>query len=277
MGLRINTNVSSLTTQRALSLANEKTQNSLRKLSTGARVNQAKDDAAGLAISENLRAQIRGMRQARRNANDAVSLMQTAESGLSELSNIIIRLRELAVQTASDTIGDSERKFTNIEFQSLKDEIDRIAKSSEFNGVKLLDGTGEKFEFQIGINNDSVLDRLSYDRTQSNATLTGLGLKSVKVETKRDAQDSLAHLDDALVQINGVRAGMGAIQNRLASSVNNLATSDENLSAAKSRIKDVDIAAETAELTKSNILTKSGISVLSQANNFPTAVLKLIA
>lgn len=276
MGMRINTNVSSLAAQRTLSTTNRNLNDNLRKLSSGERITRAADDAAGLAISENLRAQIRGMRQAKRNANDAISLIQTAEGGLNEISNIVIRLRELSMQAATDTLGAEERSFSDIEFQNLKEEIDRIARSSEFNGVKLLDGTGGRMEFQVGIHNDPINDRLVYDGTGSDATITTLGLSAETVTSKEGAQVSLKKLDNALVQINGVRANMGALQNRLSSTVNNLGISDENLSAAKSRIRDVDIASETAEMAKNNILTQSGASVLSQANQFPNIALKLL-
>lgn len=276
MGLRINTNVSSLSAQRALSKNRMNLDDNLRKLSSGERITRAGDDAAGLAISENLKAQIRGMRQAKRNAGDAISLIQTAEGGLSEISSIVIRLRELSVQAASDTIGETERSFSDIEFQQLKDEVDRISKSSEFNGVKLLDGTGGVLDFQVGTRNDPLLDRLRYDGTSANATTVALGLSAESISSKLGAQNSLSRLDDALVQINGVRANLGAIQNRLSSTINNLGIGDENLSAANSRVRDVDIAKETAELTKNNILVQANTSVLSQANQFPNIALKLI-
>ncbi|MBT5095168.1 MAG: flagellin FliC, partial [Halobacteriovoraceae bacterium] len=248
MGLRINTNVPSLSAQRALGVNSRNLNDNFRKLSSGERVTRAGDDAAGLAISENLKAQIRGMRQAKRNSNDAISMIQTAEGGLNEISNIVIRLRELSVQAASDTIGETERGFSDIEFQELKTEIDRISRSAEFNGIALLDGTGGLLEFQIGINNDAILDRMQYDGVKANATLASLGLTAETIVNKQGAQLSLQRLDDALVQINGVRATLGATQNRLTSVVNNLAISDENLSAAKSRIRDVDVASETADL-----------------------------
>ena len=276
MGLRINTNVASLGAQRSLGVNTRNTNDSLRKLSSGERITKAGDDAAGLAISENLKSQIRGVRQAGRNANDAVSMIQTAEGGLNEISNIVIRLRELAVQAASDTVGDTERKFTDLEFQQLKDEIDRISKSSEFNGIRLLDGTGGSLEFQIGIRNDPGLDRLRYDATANNSTLLGLGMQEESVLTKVGAQNTLKKLDDALVQVNGIRANLGATQNRLQSAINNLQVSDENLSSAKSRIRDVDVAAETADLTKNNILVQAGTSVLAQANQQPNIALKLL-
>ncbi len=276
MGLRINTNVSSLSGQRSLGINTRNMNDNLRKLSSGERITRSGDDAAGLAISENLKAQIRGMRQAKRNASDAISMLQVAEGGMNEISNIIIRLRELSVQSASDTIGATERGFMDVEFQNLKEEIDRISKSTEFNGIKLLDGTGGKLEFQVGIKNDPILDRLHYDGTSSDATLAALGLVADTVSTKEGSQGALKRLDDALVQVNGVRANFGALQNRLQSTSNNLEISDENLSAANSRIRDVDVAQETADLTKNNILVQSSTSVLSQANQAPNIALKLL-
>lgn len=276
MGLRINTNTASLSAQRSLAQSNRRVGDNLRKLSSGERVTKASDDAAGLAISEKLKAQIRGFRQAKRNANDAISMIQTAEGGLSEISNIVIRLRELAVQAASDTIGQKERGFTDIEFQQLKEEIDRISRSAEFNGTNLLDGSGGILDFQVGVNNDPILDRLTYDGTKANTTLVSLGLTGETVSNKEGAQVTLQKLDNALVQINGVRAELGATQNRLSSTINNLAVTDENLSAANSRIRDVDVAAETADLTKNSILVQAGTSVLSQANQAPNIALKLL-
>lgn len=276
MGLRINTNVPSISSQRSLGINNRNLQDNLRKLASGERVTRAGDDAAGLAISENLKAQIRGLRQASRNANDAISLIQTAEGGLSEISNIIIRLRELSVQAASDTIGATERGFSDIEFQNLKEEIDRISQSAEFNGIPLLKGVGGRLDFQVGTGNDPMLDRLGIDTTASDATLATLGLAMDSVSTKEGAQAALKRLDDALVRVNGIRANFGAIQNRLTSTINNLAISDENLSAANSRIRDVDVASETAEMAKNNILVQSGVSVLSQANQAPNYALSLL-
>lgn len=276
MGLRINTNVPSLSAQRSLGINTRNLNDNLRKLSSGERITRSGDDAAGLAISENLKAQIRGMRQAKRNAGDAVSLLQTAEGGMNEISNIIIRLRELSIQAASDTVGATERGFSDIEFQNLKEEIDRISKSTEFNGIKLLDGSGGKLEFQVGAKNDPILDRLQYDGSGADASLKTLGLEVDGVSTKEGAQGALQKLDNALVQINGVRANFGALQNRLQSTQNNLEISDENLSAANSRIRDVDVASETADMTKNNILLQAGISVLSQANQAPNTALKLL-
>ncbi len=276
MGLRINTNVPSIAAQRNLSITKNRLNSNLRKLSSGERITRAADDAAGLAISENLKSQIRSIRQAKRNADDGISLVQTAEGGLSEVSNIIIRLRELAVQAASDTVGDTERSFSDIEFQQLKDEVQRISQSSEFNGRKLLDGTSGLVEIQIGANNDPFNDRIRYDGSEVVATLDSLGLSAEAVSSKQGAQVALERLDDALVKVNGVRANLGAIQNRLTSVIQNLGVTEENFSEANSRIRDVDVAAETADMTKNNILNQAGVSVLAQANQAPNFALSLL-
>lgn len=276
MGLRINTNVSSIAAQRALGITKNNLDNNLRKLSSGERITRAADDAAGLAISEKLKSHIRGLRQAKRNSDDGVSLIQTAEGALNEVSNIIIRLRELSVQAASDTVGDTERGFSNIEFQNLLEEIQRISQGTEFNGRKLLDGTGGVVEIQVGIHNDPNNDRIKYDSTTTDTTLEGLALTGENIANKEGAQLSLAKLDDALVRINGTRAGLGALQNRLQSASNSIAIAEENFSAANSRIRDVDVASETADMTKNNILSQAGVSVLAQANQASNFALKLL-
>jgi flagellin len=276
MGLRIATNVPSLSAQRSLAANNKQQQNTLSKLSSGTRIVRAADDAAGLAISEKLKAQMRGLQQASRNANDGISMIQTAEGGLNEVSNILVRLRELSVQSASDTVGDSERKFTDLEYQNLKSEVERISQVTEFNGKKLLDGSGDKYDFQIGINNNEFQDRISYDAARQNAGVAGLGIDGLEVSSKEGAQGSLEILDNAIQQVSGQRAELGAVQNRLSSTVTNLAVTNENLSMANSRIRDTDFAAETAKNTKLNILSSAGTSVLSQANSNGQAALKLI-
>ena len=276
MGLRINTNVASLNAQRNLSgtkLAMDKT---LEKLASGQRINRAGDDAAGLAISENLKAQVRGLGQAERNAQDGVSLVQIAEGALSEVSNILIRLRELGVQAASDTIGSTERKFLNVEFEQLVSEIDRIANSTEFNRVPLLNGTGAVFDIQIGTRNDPISDRLTFDASSADVNIAALGLNLASIADKISAQNSLSSIDQAIISVSGIRADFGALQNRLQSTINNIAVGIENLSAANSRIRDADIAKETAELTKNNILVTAGTSVLAQANNSTKMALGLI-
>lgn len=276
MGLRINTNVSSLSAQRSLAKVKGEQNKSLEQLSSGNRINKAADDAAGLAISENMKAQIRGSNQAKRNAGDGISMIQTAEGGLNEVSNILVRLRELSVQAASDTIGNSERKFSDLEFQSLSKEIDRISASTEFNGKKLLNGEGEQFEFQVGIRNDADNDRISYDAQKTNATGDNLGVASLNVLSKEQSQENLENVDGAINKINGQRANLGALQNRLQSTISNLEVKTENLSAANSRIRDTDVAIATADLAKSNILSQSGVSVLAQANQQGQSALRLI-
>ncbi len=276
MGLRINTNVSSLNAQRNLGKTRLAQQKTLEQLSSGQRINRAGDDAAGLAISENLKAQIRGLGQAERNTQDGISLVQIAEGGLSEISNILIRLRELAVQAASDTIGATERKFLNVEFEQLVAETDRIANSTEFNRVPLLNGTGAVFDIQIGTRNDPLSDRLTFDASSADVNVAALGLNLASVADKISSQNSLASIDQAIVSVSGIRADFGALQNRLQSTANNIQVSIENLSAANSRVRDADIASATAELTKNNILMQAGTSVLAQANQSSTSALTLI-
>jgi flagellin len=276
MGLRINTNVASLNAQRNLIGTKWGLDKSLEKLSSGYRINRAGDDAAGLAISENLRAQIRGLKQASRNAQDGVSLVQVAEGGLNEISSIMIRLRELAVQAASDTIGPVERQFLNVEYDQLVSEIDRIADGTEFNGTQLLSGTGSILDFQVGTRNDPNIDRLSFDASKADANSAALGINLTSVADKASAQNSLSAIDAAIVSVSAMRADFGAIQNRLQSTIGNLAVSVENLSAANSRIRDVDIAEETAEMTKNNILLQAGTSVLAQANQTSNTALQLL-
>lgn len=276
MSLRITTNVASLNAQKNLVSTNRALDRSLARLSSGYRINQAADDAAGLAISENLRGQIRGLKQANRNANDGISLVQIAEGGLNEISNMLIRLRELGVQAASDTIGDTERKFLDVEYQQLKSEIQRVAEVTKFNGRDLLNGTGGLFDIQVGIHNDSFQDRISFNAGAADATLAALGIAGESLATKEAAQQSLAVVDDAMVGVNATRANLGALQNRLQSTINNLNIAHENLSAANSRIRDIDVAEESAELTRNNILMQAGVSVLGQTNSMQQVALKLL-
>ena len=276
MALVITTNVASLNAQKNLVGTTRAMDQSLARLSSGYRINQAADDAAGLAISENLRAQIRGLGQANRNSNDGISLVQVAEGGLNEVSNMLIRLRELAVQAASDTIGDTERKFLDVEYQQLKSEIQRIAEVTKFNGYDLLNGTGGIMDIQVGVHNDPFKDRISFNTSAANSTLEALGVISESVATKEQAQNSLDVVDVAMVSVNAMRANFGAMQNRLQSTIQNLNIAHENLSAANSRIRDTDVAAESAELTRNTILKQAGISVLSQANEVQNMALKLL-
>lgn len=289
MGLRIATNVTALKGQRNLASAQDKQADHLEKLSSGSRINRAGDDAAGLAISEKLKASIRGLNQAKRNANDGISFIQTAEGGMNEVSNILVRMRELSVQSASDTIGAEEREYTNFEFQALSQEIDRIAQVTEFNGAKLLNGKGNggstaegeegqptTFDFQVGIHNNPTQDRLQYNPQDTDVTVNKLGLMNASVNTKEAAQANLDKLDSALATVNKNRAGLGALQNRLQSTIRNLGIQSESLNEANSRIRDADFAQETSELTKASILNEAGTAVLSQANSRQMNALKLL-
>lgn len=277
MGLRIATNIPAIAAQRTLGITHDNLNRSLEKLSSGSRINRAGDDAAGLAISEKLRANIRSMKQATRNANDGVSLIQTAEGAMNEIGNILIRLRELSIQGASDTIGDVERGFINKEVQSLKDEINRISESTEYVGTKLLDGTAPPLDVQIGIHNVPGLDRFVIDTHALTSTTDALGVQEVSTASKESSQQNLNPIDEAISHLNGNRATLGALQNRLQSAINNLGIYTENISAAFSRIRDTDMAEETSELTKQNILSQAGVSVLSQANTTPQSALKLLS
>ncbi len=276
MGFRINTNISSIAAQRSLSVNNRESESNLAKLSSGSRITKAADDAAGLAISEKLKANIRSLKQADRNANDGISMIQTAEGGLNESSAILTRMRELAIQTSSDTVGDVERGMTNMEYQNLKQELERVSQVTEFNGKKLLNGEGGKFEFQIGANNDAFQDRIGYDAGQANSGMSALGVDELDVSSKEGSQSSLSAVDAAIEKVSGQRAYLGAIQNRLVSTSNNLQVNVENISQANSRIRDVDYADATATKAKNDILSSAGTSVLAQANMSGQNALKLI-
>jgi flagellin len=248
----------------------------MSKLASGERITKSADDAAGLAISEKLKAEIRSTRQAARNTNDGISMIQTAEGSLNEISNILVRLRELSIQSASDTVGEAERGFTDLEVQHLKQEVSRIADVTKFNGIYLLNGQGKDLEFQVGTGSSPEKDRMNYLVSQTDSRAMTLGIDVVSVATKETAQKNLDVLDTAIMRVSGNRASLGALQNRLASTSNNLMVADENLSAANSRIRDADIASESAELARRNILTASGTSVLAQANNNQQMALKLL-
>ena len=276
MGFRISTNVQSLAAQRSLGIQREQQNHTLEKLSSGERIVRAADDAAGLAISEKFKAEIRSTRQAVRNTQDGISLVQVAEGGLNEVGNMLIRMRELSIQAATDTIGDKERGFTDKETQSLKEEIDRISRTTKYNGVDLISGLGKDLDFQVGIGANPEVDRLHYKSSEFNTTLEALGLTDVSTATKEGAQNNLAMLDNAISKVSENRASFGAMQNRLTSTMSNLQVSDENISAANSRIRDADVAAESAELTKRNILSQAGTATLAQANQNSMLALKLI-
>ena len=275
MGLRISTNIASISAQRQLSKQQERSSHSMEALSSGSRIVHAADDAAGLAISENLRGQIRGLGQAKQNASNAVSLVQTSEGGLNEISKILVRLRELGVQAASDSIGDDERVYVDTESKQLLEEADRIAKTTRFGKRNLLDGSGDELEFQVGAfgNEDNVIKY----KMKADATNSALGISGISLDSKGGARDSLNTIDDAMNKLGQMRADFGAVQSRLGMTASNLDIQSENLSAANSRIRDADVAKETAEMASANILQQAATSLLAQANAQPNQALRLIA
>lgn len=276
MGMRVTTNMAAINAQRNLIGSQRAINDSMAKLASGSRINKAADDAAGLAISESLRAQIRSANQAQRNANDGISLVQTAEGGLNEIGNIVVRLRELGIQAASDTLGDKERGMLNQEVTQLKEEMQRISAVTTWGTTKLLDGSAGKFDFQVGIFNNAEEDRISFDASTTTATLDSLGLAGIDFGTKEGAQEALGYLDEAQTRISSSRANLGALQNRLTSTVDNLGVAQENMSAANSRIRDTDVAQASSEMTRNNILLQAGTSTLAQANQSTQLALKLI-
>lgn len=306
MGIVIQTNISSINAQRNLNVSSNALAKHTERISSGLRINHAADDAAGLAISENLKSSVRALMQAKRNTADGISLVQTAEGGLQEISNILIRLKELSVQSASDTIGDSEREHIQKEFGALKEEINRIAYSTEFNGTRLLTGTTDlpvalqennnvsPLEFQVGDTYSYGVDTLAnpnpthiirLDISQINALTSGqnsLNLgnaaeeNTTRVDKKALAQTTMNRVDEAISKVNAYRASLGAIQNRLSHAISNTSTMVENLEAAKSRILDADYAEESSQVVQMGILQKAGVSVLAQANQIPEMALKLL-
>ncbi len=274
MGLRVNTNIASINAQRNLFAVNQRLARNFQHLSTGLRIATASDDSAGLAISERLRAQIRSLAQAERNANDGVSFVQTGEGALNEVSNILVRLRELAVQASNGTVSDTDKDTLQEEFAALRNEINRIAKSTEFNGIHLLDGSVTTAAFQVGIGVDTSVNQISLSLTPSLST--SLGLSTVNIGSTGDTSFAITQIDSAINKVSQLRGDFGAIQNRLNSTIANLGSARENLSAAESRIRDVDVAYETAQLTRNSILQQAAISILSQANAEPQAALNLL-
>ena len=280
MGLRINTNIASINAQKNLARTQSQLERSLDRLSSGLRITRAADDAAGLSISESLRAQIRGLGQAQRNANDGISVIATAEGALAEISNILIRMRELSVQSASEgSISNTERSFLQNEFSALSSEITRIASATQFGGRTLLDGSlsgTNQLTFQVGIFNNSAVDRITLSVGNATASTLGVSSTSAAVSTTAAAQSALANIDSALSTVSTLRGQLGAAQSRLQSTINNLAVGVENLSAANSRIRDVDVASETAALTRAQVLQQAGIAVLAQANVSSQVALTLL-
>jgi flagellin len=279
MGLRIRTNVESISAQRSLSNNQSDLNNSMERLTSGSRINRSSDDAAGLAISENLRAKTRGILQAKRNASDGVSLIQVAESGLNEMSNIMIRLRELTVQSASDTIGTVERGYLQKEYEQLVAESDRISKSTEFNGRKLF---GEEMEqgldIQVGYGPDELSTLKVKFGNGDKMDAEGMGLLGTNIVDggHEEITKNLVTLDSALTMIASNRATLGAMSSRLNTTINGIAVNSENMMAANSRIRDTDFAEETAKMTQAKILSQSGLAVLAQANIKPEMALQLL-
>jgi flagellin len=278
MGLRVNTNVGSLNAQRHLYNTTMGFQKSMERLSSGMRINRSGDDAAGLAISESLKSDIRALQQASRNAADGVSLVQTAEGSLDEVNTILLRLRELAEQAATETLGASERTYLDAEFQELLDEIDRISDTAEFNGIMLLDGSAGSLNVQVGIGSDATSSvpidlNLTLGAAELALTPTTIAIGGSNGSNARVAIDLITA---ATSTVSSVRAGFGAAQNRLETSIRNIAMTAENLSAANSRIRDVDVALETSNMTSLQILQQAGVSILSQANMTSQLALNLL-
>ena len=275
MGLRINTNMSSINAQRNLATVTQRMAKNFQRLSTGLRINTASDDAAGLAISERLRKQITGLDQASRNANDGISLVQTAEGALNETGNILIRMRELALQANNGTVSASDRATLNEEFVALTDEVNRIAMSTEFNGIKLLDGSSSTLSLQVGAGVTAGVDTIGV--SLSPALSTSLAISALDIGSGGAPSAAIAALDTAIDSVSTLRGSLGAVQNRLSSAINNIGVQIENLSAARSRIRDVDIAKETSALTRNSILQQAAIAVLAQANLSAQGALALIS
>ncbi len=273
MGLRVNTNTISLNAQRNLFNTTNRLSKSLERLSSGFRINRASDDAAGLAISEKLRKEIRSLQVAQRNALDGISLAQIGEAALQETSSLLIRMRELAVQSNNGTLGTNERASLDQEFQALITEIDRIAAVTEFNGVTILQSAGVSFQLQVGVDAVSQ-DRITISGVQ--ATASSIGIDALSIGTSTGAAAALAVLDSAVTQVTTLRSTFGTVQNRLESTIRSLGVAIENSQAAESRIRDLDIAAETATLTREQVLQQAGVAVLAQANLAPSVALSLL-
>ena len=275
MGLRIKTNIASLQVQKQLKQADQATSDSFQKLASGKRITKSADDAAGLGIAKRMEAEVRGLKMAERNANDGISMIQVAEGGLEESSNILTRMRELSIQAASDTVGERERGYLNLEYDQLVQEVDRISKTTTFSGRELLTGEGEELDFHVGAyageNN-----KISLQADKSNATASGLGLDGTGITSKGDATDNLEKIDEAIDKVSGFRANFGAVQSRLQTAVSNLGTQSVNTEAARSRIEDTDIASESAKLASNNVVKSAATATLSQANNIGNAALRLI-
>jgi flagellin len=273
--LRISSNLASLSAQRALGLTQKNTERALQEVATGSRFTSAGADAAGYAIAENLRSQIQGYKAARYNADNAVSFVTVAEGALQEQNNILVRLRELAVQAASDTFSEKERKMLNTEYQSLTEEFDRIAKSTKFGSQPLLDGSVKEYEFQVGISKGD--ENIIKYRSESDTTLSNLNLDGSAVGDRSDARDALTSIDEALYKVNEARAGLGAIQSRMEIAVNHIDSQVESLDEAHSKMADSDVASAVTAARKGQIMQQYQASALSSANESQGYLLRLIA
>jgi flagellin len=277
MGLRVKSNVASLAVQKELKTSNAKSESSYTKLSSGKRITKSADDAAGLGIAKKMEAEVKGLRMAQRNANAGISLIQVAEGGLDESTNILTRMRELSIQSASDTVGEKERGYLNLEYEQLLQEVDRISKTTTFSGSELLTGDNAKgvMDFHVGAyageNN-----KISFDTEMTDATIDGLGISGTNILDRDSSQENLGLIDDAIGKVAGFRANFGAIQSRLQTSISNLETASLNTEAARSRIEDVDVAEETAKLAQNNIMKQAGIMSLAQANSITNNALSLL-
>ncbi len=263
--------------QKDLKQASQKAEESYAKLSSGKRITKSADDAAGLGIAKKMEAEVRGYQMAQRNANAGISMIQVAEGGLDESSNILTRMRELSIQAASDTVGERERGYLNLEYEQLVQEVDRISKVTTFSGAPLLTGENENgvMDFHIGAYSGED-NKISFDATATNATADALAIEGTNILDKENASSNLEVIDEAINQVAGFRANFGSIQSRLQSTISNLDTAAVNTEAARSRIEDVDVAAESAKLAANNVMKSAGISSLAQANNIPNSALRLI-
>ena len=276
MGFTIQTNSLANTAMRNLNNTEERMSTVVQKLATGSRIVRAADDPAGLAISDQMNATIRSLSQAMRNSQDAISLIQVFEGGTTEVSNMLIRIRELSIQASSDTVGERERAMLNLEVQELKNEITRVAKTTTYMGRELLAGEEVKLEFQVGVNNDPGKDRITFDPGNTDLTSAGLEVSSIDISERENAQNGLEALDTAIIRVNELRAKIGSAQNRLQTTLNSQGIYAENMSNAKSRIRDADMAAETTNLTRETILRQAGVAVLQAANENPKLALQLL-
>jgi len=275
MALVVNTNTASLNAINNLNNAQRELTGSYGRISSGLRISRAADDAAGLGVAESLESQSVSGRQAMRNTNDGISVLQTAEGATDEVGDILSRMRELAVQSSSETLADDERAYIQTEFEQLSDEIDRIAVATTFNGLPLSDGTNSSLDVQVGINN-SANDRIAITLGDLTTSTLGVDTGSVDLSTATGAQAAIDVFDTALDSVSSIRSDLGAVQNRLDSALSNMETYVENLEGAESQIRDADFAYETAELARNQILQQAGVSVLAQAKNMNQGVLNLL-